>query len=236
MKSNFSSLRQARFSLGLGLAAGMFAMSAAPLLAAEAGKDLEPLPVKLPMPTLKGTPEDLPKGPGIEELSDKPRPPFMAPKGVKNLAAGKTVTSSVAPFTGELNQVTDGQKEAFDDQAIEFKKGTQWVQVDLGEPANIYAILIWNDHRYIQLFRDVIVQVSDDPDFKNHVTTLYNNDQDNSSGLGVGNDKEYFETREGRLIDGKGTKGRYVRTYTKGSSQSAINVRQEIEVYGLPAK
>ena len=204
--------------------------------AAAASGDKEPLKLKLPMPTLKGTPEDLPSGPGIEPPPTKPPADFIVPKGVVNVAAGKPVTSSVAPFTGELTQVTDGNKEAFDDQAVEMKKGTQWIQIDLGAPATIAAIALWHDHRYVQLFRDVIIQVSDDPEFKTGVTTLYNNDTDNSSGMGIGTDKEYFETRYGRVIDGKNTKGRYVRSYTKGSNQSAINSIQEIEVYAVPAK
>ena len=204
--------------------------------AAAVSGDKEPLKLKLPMPTLKGTPEDLPQGPNIEPVPKGPPADFNVPKGVVNVAAGKPVTSSVAPFTGELKQVTDGDKEAFDDQAVEMKKGTQWIQIDLGTPVSIAAVAIWHDHRYVQLFRDVIIQVSDDPEFKNGVTTVYNNDTDNSSGMGIGTDKEYFETRYGRVIDGKNAKGRYVRSYTKGSNQSAINSIQEIEVYAVPAK
>src|SRR6266850_4925296 len=36
----------------------------------------EALALQLPAPTLKGTPEDLPTGPNIEALTDKPRPAF----------------------------------------------------------------------------------------------------------------------------------------------------------------
>ena len=78
--------------------------------------------------------------------------------------------------------------------------------------------------------------MSDDPEFKTGVTTLYNNDTDNSSGLGVGTDREYFEMQWGRAVAGKGVKARYVRGYTKGGSLSALNGWQEIEVYALPAK
>ncbi|MCS7090794.1 MAG: discoidin domain-containing protein [Verrucomicrobiota bacterium] len=194
-----------------------------------------PLELKLPAPTLKGTPEDLPSGPNIEPLSDKPRAPFLVPKGVKNVALGKPVTASVQPFTGELSQITDGKKEAFDYDAVEFRRGTQWIQVDLGQPHEIYAVVMWHDHRYIQVFHDVIVQVSNDPEFREGVITLFNNDSDNSSGLGVGTDREYFETHEGKIVDGKGVKARYVRCYTRGSSQSALNCWQELEVYALPA-
>lgn len=216
------------------------AVMAAPVLwgapsttqAAEAAK--EPLLLKLPAPTLKGTPGDLPSGPHLEPLSKEPRPPFLVPKGVTNVALGKAVTASVQPFSGELRQVTDGEKEALDDHAVEMKKGTQWVQVDLGASHALYAVVIWHDHRYIQAMHDVIIQVSDDPEFKTGVHTLFNNDMDNSSGLGLGTDREYFETAEGKLVDAKGVKARYVRSYTRGSSSGALNCHQEIEVYGLP--
>lgn len=201
-----------------------------------AAEELAPLPVKPPAPTLKGTPSDLPTGPNVEPPSDKPRPPFMAPKGVINVAAGKKVTSSVKPFTGSLSQVTDGRKEPEDDQVIEMRKGKQWVQLDLGEPATIHAIVIWHDHRWLQAFRDVIVLVADDPDFTQNVRTIYNNDVDNSVGLGIGTDKEYFETHHGRTFDAKGVVSRYIRCYSAGSSLSALNAYEEIEVYGFPAK
>jgi hypothetical protein len=197
-------------------------------------KTLEPLRLELPSPTMKGTPSDLPAGPNIEPLTDKPRPPFMVPKGVKNVALGKPATSSAKPFTGELGQITDGKKEPSDEDAIEFRKATQWVQVDLGRSYSICAIAIWHDHRYVQAMHDVIVQVSDDPEFKTAATTLFNNDADNSSGLGVGLDREYFETSQGRIIDGKGVRARYVRGYTKGGTLSVLNAWEEIEVYALP--
>ena len=198
--------------------------------------DKEALVLQLPAPTLKGTPEQLPTGPGIEANTDKPGAAFMLAKGAKNVALDKPVKTSVNPFTGEANQLTDGKKEAFDYDTVEMKKGSQWVQVDLGEASNIQAIAIWHDHRYIQVMHDVVVQVSDDPEFKTGVTTLFNNDTDNSSGLGVGTDREYFERHWGRVFDGKSTKARYVRGYTKGSHLSALNCWQEIEVYALPAK
>lgn len=200
-------------------------------------QDKAPLVLQLPAPTLKGTPELLPSGPNIEANSDKPPQTPAISKDAKNVALNKPVTASVRPFseTG-LEAITDGKKEAFDYDTVEMKKGTQWVQVDLGEPFTIEAIAIWHDHRYIQVMHDVIVQVSDDPEFKTGVTTLFNNDTDNSSGLGVGTDREYFERHFGRVFDGKNTKARYVRSYSKGSHLSALNGRQEIEVYAVPNK
>jgi hypothetical protein len=199
-------------------------------------QDKEPLALKLPDPTLKGTPEDLPtNSPTMEPISDKPTS-FKVPKGVTDVALGKPVTSAFAPYSGDLNQITDGKKEPVDSDSVEFKKGVLWVQVDLGADYDIYAIAMWHDHRYLQVIRCVIVQVSDDPEFKTGVTTLFNNDRQNIAGQGAGTDREYFETRFGKVVDGKGVKARYVRGYIKGSNQGAINSWEELEVYGLPAK
>lgn len=217
------------------LALSIIAASLTSAQAADAAAT-EPLVLNLPLHTLKGTPEDIPSGPNIEPPSDKAPPPLMVPKGVKNVAAGKTVTSSARPFLGDLSQITDGKKDPSDDDAVEFKKGVQWVQVDLGKSYPIYAIAMWHDHRYIQAMHDVVLQVSDDPEFKTGVTTLYNNDVDNSAGLGVGTDREYFEMEFGRVVPAKGVKARYVRGYTRGGSQSSMNCWQEIEVYALEPK
>lgn len=220
--------------LKLTLGAVLALAGASTLLAADAGG--ERLKLNLPAHTLKGTPEDLPVGPHVEPPPTNAPATPVVPKGVVNVAAGKPVTSSVPPFLGELSQITDGKREAFDDDAVEFKKGTQWAQVDLGQSYEIHAIAMWHDHRYVQAMHDVILQVSDDPEFKKGVTTLYNNDVDNSSGLGVGTDREYFELHYGRVVAAKGIKARYVRGYSKGGSLSALNCWQEIEVYALPAK
>jgi DNA-directed RNA polymerase specialized sigma24 family protein len=83
-----------------------------------------------------------------------------------------------------------------------------------------------------KVYHDVIVQVADAPDFIENVRTLFNNDSDNSSGLGVGTNREYVETYEGKLINAQGVKARYIRFYSKGSTESALNEYTEIEVYG----
>lgn len=199
--------------------------------------ELAPLPLKLPIPAFMGTPTDMELGPNVEPLSDKPRAPFQAPKDVKNLAAGKKVTSSdKSPITGSLELVTDGDKEADDDSFVELHRRTQWVQIDLEQKAKMYAVVVWHAHNTYQVYQDVILQVSDDPDFTTGVKTLYNNDYDNSSGVGIGTDKEYFENYEGRLIDAKGAEGRYLRLYSRGSTYSALNRYTEVEVWGTPAQ
>jgi len=203
---------------------------------AAAGKDLAPLVLKLPSPTAKGTPDDLPKGANVEEYTDRPPPPFLAPKGVVNVALAKKVTSSLEKlYTGTLSQITDGKKEPDEDQVVEMKKGVQWVQLDLEKVYPLYAIALWHDHRYIQVFHGVVVQAADDAEFTKNVRTIFNNDFENTAKLGTGKDKEYFETIYGKIIDPKGIQARYLRFYSRGSSMTAYNNYQEIEVYALPA-
>jgi hypothetical protein len=199
--------------------------------------EMAPLPLQLPEAGYEGTPKDMPPDTTAEKPTGKPRPPVMAPKGVVNLAAGKAVTSSdPAPISGEFKQITDGKKQAWDENVVLLRKRTQWVQVDLGAEVELFAILLWHEHKTPVVYRDVVVQVADDAEFTKNVRTLFNNDQDNSSALGVGTDREYFENYEGKLVDAKGTKARYVRSYSKGNTDHALNGYVELEAYGLPAK
>jgi len=87
--------------------------------------------------------------------------------------------------------VTDGEKEATEGSYVELGPGVQWVQIDLGSPHELHAIVVWHFHTSARVYRDVIVQVADDADFIGNVRTLFNNDHDNSAGLGVGPDLEY---------------------------------------------
>lgn len=204
-------------------------------LTAHAAEEMEPLKLELPKPLFIGTPKDI-SSPNLEKPTGKPRPALMVPKGTVNLAKDKPVTGSdKEPIVGDLTLVTDGDKEGTDGSFVELGPEKQWVQIDLGAPAAIHAIVLWHYHTEARVYRDVIVQVADDPDFISGVKTVFNNDHDNSAGLGVGKDKEYIETYEGRLIDAKGAQGRYVRLYSKGSTANDQNHYVEVEVFGKPA-
>jgi hypothetical protein len=87
-----------------------------------------------------------------------------------------------------------------------------------------------------RVYHDVIVQVSNDPEFRTGVRTLYNNDGDNSAHLGKGTDPAYIETNRGRVIDAKGETARYVRLYSSGNTSDELNHYCEVEVYGESAK
>ena len=213
----------------------LLAVVLAPLAAQQATEKVE-LKLQLPKPMFIGTPTNI-KSSNLEAVTGKSRAPFMVPAGTKLLSLKKVVKASdTQPVIGELDMITDGEKEGGDGYFVELGPGKQWVQVDLGASYALQAILAWHYHSQARVYRDVVVQVSDDKDFLKGVQTIFSNDHDNSSGLGVGKDKEYIEVAEGRLFDPKGIKGRYVRMYSSGNTTNDLNHYVEIEVYGTPAK
>lgn len=208
---------------------------AAPAPAPAATDELAVLKLVLPNPAFAGTPKDAPKNTRMKPLTGKDREPYKAVPGLSNVAMGKPVTSSdSAPIIGDLELVTDDDKEPLDGRWVELAPGKQWVQIDLGEEKEVHVVMIWHNHLTLRVYRDVIVQLSNDPEFIEGVTTVFNNDYDNTSGMGAGQDFEYFENYEGLLVPvnpHKGLKARFVRCYSNGSTDDAANHVAEVEVW-----
>ena len=201
-----------------------------------AAAEMVAIPLELPKPSFKGTPTNI----EVEKL-EKPlghaRPPFLAPAGVTNVALDKPVSSTTEiPIIGELEMVTDGDKRGSDGSFVELDPFMQSVTIDLEAEHEIYAVLVWHYHMQARVYFDVVVQIADDPDFITNVRTLFNSDIDNSSGLGVGHDMHYVETSEGKLINAKGQKARYVRLFSNGNHNNDLSHYVEVEVFGKPVK
>jgi hypothetical protein len=210
------------------------ALLAPAAMAQDPGKEV--LKITLPKPMFVGTPKNI-RTANLEMITGKPRGPFMVPAGTVLLSAGKPVAASdKEPVIGEIAFVTDGKKSGEDGYYVELGPLLQWVQSDLGKSQELLAVVAWHYHSQARVYRDVVVQVSDDKDFISGVTTIFNNDHDNTSGLGAGKDKEYIETFDGKLFDPKGVKARYIRLYSGGNTSNDMNHYVEVEVYGLPAK
>lgn len=190
------------------------------------------LQLELPKPMFVGTPRNI-RSANLERITGKKRGPFLVPAGTELRSVNKAVLASdMEPIIGEVEFVTDGEKSGEDGYYVEFGPGVQYVQIDLEETFALHAILVWHFHSQARVYRDVIVQVSEDPDFISGVRTVFNNDHDNSAGLGIGKDKEYIEVNEGRLINPKGVRARYVRLYSQGNTSNDMNHYVEVEVYG----
>ena len=217
------------FSIGLAAVTALLAAGAA------GAQNKVPLQTHLPPPLFVGTPVPI-NVPNLEQPRRGTRPAFYVPAGTVNLAKGKKVTSSDNdPDVGTLDMIDDGDKAGDEGSWVELGPGKQWVQIDLAREANIYAILVWHFHSQARVYRDVVVQVSNDPNFRAGVSTVFNNDFRNELGLGAGKDLNYIETYEGKLIDAKGVKGRYVRLYSNGNTANKLNHYIEVEVWGKPA-
>jgi len=196
---------------------------------------LAPIKIELPKPMFVGTPQDT-RVPNLEKPLGKPRPPFLAPVGTTNVALRKPVAASdEEPIIGDIEMITDEDKEAADGSYVEFGPFLQHVTVDLEAKHEVYAIVVWHYHKQAVVYFDVVVQIADDPDFITNVKTVFNNDIDNSAGFGVGKDMHYTETAEGKLIDCMpGAQGRYVRLYSNGNTSNDLNHYIEVAVYGKP--
>lgn len=220
--------------------AGALAITLAPLRGDDAqrpnAQDLAPLILKLPAAKEAGTPKTIPAGSTVD-LNSKPQPPLLVPKDAVNVAPGKRITCSDKNVVADdLAKLTDGDKEAEESSILLLHKGLQWVQFDLGGPYETYAIAIWHAFDTAKIYRAVIVQVAEDPDFTDNVRTLFNNDRENIAGLGIGTDRQYFESNQGKIIDAKGARARFVRLYSNGNSDSRMNEYTEVEIYARPAK
>jgi len=190
---------------------------------------------ELPPPHSSGTPKEIKSdnlepdpGPG------KLRAPIMVePEYTKKLTTENTkVTTSEEAVTGDNDYVVDGDKTPDATSMLQLPGGLQWVQLDLGAEHTIAAVCVWHDQGDECVYKDVIVQISNDANFVDGVTTIFNNDHDNTAKLGKGKDKEYRERNDGRPMDAKLTKGRYVRCYSNGSTSEPVNNYIEIEVFG----
>jgi len=197
---------------------------------------LVPVKVELPRPQFVGTRQDS-RAPRTKPVQTKAGPPFLAPAGTKNVALGKPVSSSdPEPVIGELAMITDGDKEAGEGSFVELGPLLQYVTIDLQAEHVIYGIRLWHYHQQPRVYFDVVIQVGNDPNFTTDVKTIFNNDMDDSAGLGLGKDMHYVDTHFGELFDAKAIRGRYVRLYSRGSTTDDLNHYIEVEVYGRPVK
>ena len=218
-------------------------LPAAPPAATSSMQGPHRIRIALPKPVYQGTPKEIKNAYNLEPpRNGQPYPAIFVPIGCDKLLSlhCKVTSSDPDPIIGELSHITDGDKEHDASTYVELGPGKQWVQIDLEKECEIYAVCVWHYFaEMVQLplrggrvYRDVICQISNDPDFIDGVVTVFNNDHDNSSKRGVGKDKEYIETNEGRPFPVDAVKGRYVRFYSRGNTSNEMNHYIEIEIYG----
>ncbi|MFC1498194.1 FMN-binding protein [Verrucomicrobiota bacterium] len=205
------------------------------------GRDVEILDLELDAVTraTPGWPKNL-KMPGNFRGTELRRPPVIVQPSTKLLSREKPVTCSMGktPILGTLDQIVDGDKRSEEENIVELSPGAQWIQIDLEKTKEISLVVIWHHYKNAAIYNDVVVQLSDDPQFKTNVKTIYNNDHDNSSGMGVGQDTSYAARWWGEIADARGkafnkkVRARYVRVYTADGAGDEPPRFVEISVYG----
>ena len=175
--------------------------------------------------------KDFPHLERLNVVKDRKQMMLIVPSGVRQVSC-KSVTGSWAEATPRKLQ-TAADSYNYPEELV-LPGGLQWVQLDLGESYDLWYVRLWHEITDLVVYHDVVVLCSDDPAFKTGVHTLFNNDHDNSSGLGAGADPAYVETEFGRLIPGLGVRARYIRVYSRGSSRDGLNRFAEVLVHGRP--
>lgn len=150
-----------------------------------------------------------------------------------NVALGKTAKSS--SFINNPDRITDGLAND-PNQFAGLGRDLQWMQLDLGAAYELSSVKLWHYFDNKRIYKDVIVQLSNNPDFTSGITTVFNNDADNSAGQGIGTDLEYKETADGKEITFAPVTARYVRFWSNGSIGNVWNHYVEAQVYGIPAE
>jgi hypothetical protein len=157
---------------------------------------------------------------------------FFIPVDTLNLAFEKPVTGSATIKNAAF--INDGSANV--DNYGDLGSGLQWITIDLGRDYTVDSMQLWHFFRDARQYHDIIVQLSSSSDFSGGVTTVFNNDADNSAQKGKGTDVEYAETNAGRSITFNQVSARYVRLYSKGNSVDANNYYSEVQVFAANQK
>ena len=173
----------------------------------------------------------------------------------ESLALGKTPTAGWLPGSSQnpsdainsardINRVTDGK--LFDgDYAIFGKDGASepaYLQIDLGEGANIDSVTLWRYKDYT--YADTALVVSNDPKFseiKAEDVLYYTHSNENEKdvfklGVDAKDGTLYQETEEGKELfksNGSSIKARYIRLYGNGKMDNGAATQGDNHIYEL---
>ena len=140
--------------------------------------------------------------------------------------------SHAAP-TGQDERLFDGVTDSASPNHIDVGEDSKFIVIDLGGPAMVDGLNVWRYYNDVRQYRDVVYQLSTTSDFSADVTTVFNNDGDNSTQQGAGSDPEYREGPSGKPVYFPPVRARYLRLWSNGNTVNNDNHYTEVEVYGL---
>ena len=159
-----------------------------------------------------------------------------------NLALNKSAVISPPPSDfniPRIGQANDGILDANNYANTAEDGNPSSLTIDLEAEKNINKVILWHyAEGNNRIYEDVIIQFSNDPEFKTGVVTVFNNDTDNSCGQGAGSDALYTENTEGTVFEFPAVKARCFRTWVNGFHTTSSQTKrpyahwQEVEIYG----
>jgi hypothetical protein len=147
-----------------------------------------------------------------------------------NLLSGKIATTNSSNNNPNvLGLITDGDKTLTN--IADLNTGAVYIQYDLGASYNVDDVKLWHYYGDPRSYHDVLVELSNSSTFATGNTIVFNDDTNNSLGLGTGTDTEYAESSAGSNISFSAVNARYIRIYSNGSSSNTANHYVEAEAY-----
>ncbi|CAI6049875.1 discoidin domain-containing protein [Cohnella sp. JJ-181] len=165
-----------------------------------------------------------------------PTSPLQGRKNVAYKLSESRISQSST--VGNKFRIVDGDKSgpfANQDGPLSGPASPQWIQLDLGQKYRIDQVSVWHFIPFDRIYYDVIIQLSNDPTFPaGATTTVFNNDDNNTAGQGVGTDALYPDNATGKTVNFPVTTARYVRLWANGNQSNPSQHYAEVEVYGSP--
>ena len=174
--------------------------------------------------------------PGLGEvvvIAEDPNFKGHLAKNASIVARPTTNPHSSHAATGNDQRFFDGVIDSASPNYIDVGNGSKFIVIDLGGPAMVDGLNVWRYHNDVRQYRDVVYQLSTTSNFSADVTTVFNNDSNNSTQQGAGSDPEYLELPSGKPVYFPPVRARYLRLWSRGNTVNNNNHYTEVEVYGL---
>lgn len=167
------------------------------------------------------------------EISDAVTGEYIIGDGSENVALGKPVTFTIPTKSvfGSSDEtfVTDGNFDPYNVYGT-YADTYGFAIVDLGQEYVIDKLIVKAFHDWT--FEDVVLQMALDKDFTQGVYTVFNNDTDNSVGVGAGSDGTYTESGSGHCFKFSPVTARYIRFHNHSvNGRENYSFWEEIQAY-----
>ncbi len=146
-----------------------------------------------------------------------------------NVAYQKTVTAEAGVWMANPQYATDGILNT--SYYTNLGSGPVYIVIDLGQNYQLGELRFWHYYADGRTYHDVIAQLSQYSNFSS-LTTVFNNDTNNSAGQGTGSNSEYAESSAGKDVAlSTPVTARYLRLWTNGSTVNAFNHCVEVQAF-----